>query len=1054
MSVNTNVIVKARRGRINLRKCFEAVVLFMLLWCLFVIIGRTLSKRAIAQIAELTNTEIRTESVIFRFNGAVFIKGLSIKPQDNGEYDNTILKATNVYARFGIGSLLLLKPRLKKISVHDFVLDAQQDLDTQRWNLMDFKLKAPKGGTGKLPLIRLKRGTLQYSRITKGQVKIIASIPIDAKFGTTEKIFGEIDDIETYQERLLVRPKDGYYFRIITAKEETIAKESVLIGSWSDGIITVSGGISSTDIPALEKVWKINVLAAELKYDVESNYQLKLSIRDLLSKDRLAGKTSEFDRSLPKQYGAFSALQRFFYQYQPRGNVDINLEASGSLNLLGSSILSGTVLCRDVSVCKRSFPYQIDHIVGEIGFTEKSISFNNLGGEHGDIKLSFSGWSRDFGVKWQYQTRITSENMALDDDLYNCLDAKWKKSWTAFSPSGRAKIDYNQSRLSRTDKKRTLAVELLGAEAEYSRLPYPLKNLTGRLFFEYGRVTVSDVISRYDNREITLNGQVTSSDTDIPVYNITIKANDIPMDTTLNEALPEGQQYFFNRFNLASQYGHGSFSMLGRIWLDEQTLQMQYRLSLFAKQLQLNDELFTLLPESAKKFVLQLNPSGHVNINANLNQLGPNSLPYDKITVYLLNNSIEYDKFPYPLKDIAGSITIDQNSITLNDIQACPVGSVQILPDLSALQLSGEIDLVENTFRNGAFAINASDILLDERLSIALPKDFRDLYRKLAPTGRFDLKDLNIELFKTTDDKQRFDFTGTVNLKNCNFKTAPAVTELNTQLEQFRGSYEADEGFSDIHAEITGGSLRIKEKALKELKTEIIYDKKLRTWATRDLTAQCYGGILSGKVELKQPAKEMMEYLVQAAFENIDLNEFLADSKRAKTSREGHSSGKLDGSFGISGIMDDKNSRIGRCRFSITDMQIGRLSPWAKILAVLKLTEPKDYAFDQMVVDSYIMQDDLRFDKIDLWGNSLAFNGVGRMGMQDQKLDVILTARGDRLVSAEASILESLTESFGLAIVRMEINGDLYEPQVKLTTLPVFKDALEILGTRPNANRY
>jgi len=177
------------------RWLIKGLVLAVALWLVFVLTGRVLRRIAIAQIAELTNTKIEAESVNFSLNGSILIKGLVIRPpivagRDRPgrefKYDDAILKAKTVYARFGIGSLLLLRPRLKKISVKDFIFDAQYDLDTNRWNVAALKISAPKGGPGRMPLIHLERGTLKYSKVSKGRVKVIAAVPLDSGFEPAE----------------------------------------------------------------------------------------------------------------------------------------------------------------------------------------------------------------------------------------------------------------------------------------------------------------------------------------------------------------------------------------------------------------------------------------------------------------------------------------------------------------------------------------------------------------------------------------------------------------------------------------------------------------------------------------------------------------------------------------------------------------------------------------------------------------------------------------------------------------------------------------------------
>ena len=222
-----------------------ALILAPLLWIFYVEMGRVLCYVAIRQIAELTNTKIRTGSVDFHTDGSVFIEQLVISPKgQNGR--NTIFKAKTVYGRFSIGSLLILRPRLKVIDIDDFVFDAQYDLDTGFSNLSGIKIKKHKRSLAKMPRITLKAGTLQYSKISNGRAQIAVSVPIKANFGLDQK------------------SEDGYRFEITTASVSSGFAKNRLKGLWKPGIVTIDGGISSVDVPDLEMAWIIDVLAGTM----------------------------------------------------------------------------------------------------------------------------------------------------------------------------------------------------------------------------------------------------------------------------------------------------------------------------------------------------------------------------------------------------------------------------------------------------------------------------------------------------------------------------------------------------------------------------------------------------------------------------------------------------------------------------------------------------------------------------------------------------------------------------------------------------------------------
>jgi hypothetical protein len=74
------------------------------------------------------------------------------------------------------------------------------------------------------------------------------------------------------------------------------------------------------------------------------------------------------------------------------------------------------------------------------------------------------------------------------------------------------------------------------------------------------------------------------------------------------------------------------------------------------------------------------------------------------------------------------------------------------------------------------------------------------------------------------------------------------------------------------------------------------------------------------------------------------------------------------------------------------------------------------------------------------------------MDLPTEELNLTLTARGARLGAAEPSVLQSLTESLGGAVVRMEVTGTANSPHVQTKALPVLEDSLRLLGT-PEDNK-
>jgi len=1069
-----------------LRWLLLLVLLAASAWLGFLYLGKALCHIAIGQIAELTNTRITAASVNFRSNASVFIKQLAVSPIGHAGPRQTILHAETVYARFSLASILRLKPRLQRIDVNDFDFNAQYDTDTGRWNLSAMKIKPP-GPSRQMPLVHLQRGTLRYTKCSQGQVKLSASMPITASFGQ-------------------LTPK-GRRFEITTARLASGFGKSRLEGFWRPGLITIAGGISSADIPELEMAWTIDVIAAQLKYHPDRTFSLNLTIKNLHAKRSLPLKRfaaigpRTLERSTP-----FSAIRRFFELYDPRGLVDIELEAAGSFKKPSQIIFNGTLKCKDVAICSRRFPYPIDHLTGQVNFTKDTVSFKNLTGNHGPTTLTFNGWTRGFAPDRTYDIRITSDDLALDDDLYHALSDAQKKLWSAYSPTGRAAVDYRLTRSSPRDKAKYLTLRLQGVNANYSSFPYPLTNLTGTLSFTPGQIVIADVVSESGTRRIVLNGRVTERNTDHPGYHISIKASNIPLDQTLRAALPRKQRDLYDRFSPAGvaggevvlsrpparpdattftaslsfddaslrfdrlplpvtditahalftpelitidtfrgRYGSADVSLSGHIQPPRKDQNPKYTLKMKLQQAQLNDDLFDLLPESARKIVTQFQPQGKVNLAANLRKSDPNTPPDYTITADCLGNTMVLPKLSYPLQDVTGTLTVTPSYISLQDIRAAPSDSVLMKLNTAYLALNGRLALENGAFTGAALELTAEDIFFDRLLLPVVPTAIRPLYERLLPPSRFDLHLRQLQITPTPDGRKNVHLDGSVTLQNCFLRMSGANAECDADLD-VNATYKTGHGFENCRLLLKNGRFKILGKSFTNVSARIDYHTDRHEWISRDLKADCYGGKLAGILRLTHSPRAPMRYVLQTGFKDLDLHRFLADTKLQADPQKKTTTGKMNGSLNLSARLGSTSSRIGTCRLSIVDMQLARLSPLAKLLQVFRFAEPTDFAIDRMFVDSYIKADNMIVRKLDLSGRSAAFYGSGSVDLRTRNAYLALIARGKRLATAEPSVLGSLAEGLGQAIFKVDLTGDFYDPNIVARPLPFIQGTLEILG--------
>jgi hypothetical protein len=1093
----------------------EGVILAILLGVLFVLGGRALCKVALDQLASMTGTKITDDSVDFNLDGSVVIKNLLVRPDREMEYDDAILKAETVYARFSIGSILILQPRLKEILVRDFAFNAQHDVDSGEWNVSGFQLRAPRGEPAGMPEISLQRGAFHYSKVKGGKVEVIATVPVEARLGPDETF------------------KEGCRF-IVTSAEVADAGKNTLEGTWQPGVLTISGGISSANIPAFGLAWNVQTMAGEVKYDSNNDYTMKLNMKDLSTSQKILGKEDAAQASVNERGpGLFGALQWFFNRYRPWGVIDIELERQGNLKQLDKDFkMNGTVFVKDASISDLKFPYAINNLAGQIKFTERSAVLDDLHGWHNQVELAINGRIKGFGPDLQSDFSIQSKKMLLDDDLYTALKPEHKLAWDDFSPTPQSFVatDYRVKLDGEKKAEKVLTIDLLGTNARYHRFPYPLENLRGRLVFSGGDIEISDVVSRVGQRRLTVNGQVRPDEGGRKKYDVVIDAENIPLDSVLLSALPQAQRQIYEQLGvsgfadgqvkiftpsegdkeadftadvsfkqasfegkefpflitnvsgeavftedsilikgLRGRYGGGNVNLTGTAWPGKTPQDWGYTLDLGAKEVELGEDFVGSFPQWLGMNLSKLQSEGQIDFTAHFDKAAGAEPDY-AIDLDCLGNSINFEYFPYPLSDVRGRVELRRESIRFDNLSARTEGDVQIGSRSGAIEMDGQVILAPDGWEQMEFDVEARDIWFDERFGNALPANIGSSYRRFSPTGRFDLHGVKIGLANNSEGDKVVDFEGDVTFKNCSVETFAPITGFNARLGGVKGSYGTKTGFTSAEGVLDVDSFRIKGALLKDFHANILYNEPERKWHTKNIVGDFYGGGLTGNFELKQSTESGWMYTLDAGFDDVQLEKFLEDAaiygrqlspagleewkERESATATGqqlavkrfYTKGQLGGSFCLEERLGEGSSNSGRIRLSVRDMEVGRLSPISKLLLVLNLTEPTDFAFDKMLVDSYIYGNMIDFDKFDLSGESVAFTGSGKLNLKSREVDLKLTARGKRLAGTEPGILESITEGLGSGIVRMDVKGDIYDPEITTKTLPVLEATLGILG--------
>lgn len=978
------------------------------IWVLFYFAGRMFCGEVIDRLSDLTKTRISAEEVKFNPDGSLTIRQMKISQGREQGRQETILEAAKVRIKFKWYSFLLLRPVPRKISCENFIFNVQYDADGRRWNLPALKTGEGKFVFGDIPEIVIKGGIFRYGTITEGQSAVRAKIPFSALLISSKRIKKKdkvwADLIKKWGTA--AADKDKLVFDISTDEWGSFGRLTGK-GVFEEGLIKIEGAISDgrgTD----KEVLTAERLDAELTYDGEGGYNLKLAAKALDGGKRSYDEHAAILSALGEEtVGAFATMRKFLDRYRPAGSIDANMSIFGNLRNIRESKISGKAYCRSVDIYARKFEYPVDGLKGWIDFTENKAVLHDLRGTHKDVELNIDGWTEKRAEETLYSINITSDNLLLDDDLYKALNDKQKRFWDEFSPRGKAAVKLTMDNGSGKEAENTLAVRLCETGAKWKRLDYPLENLTGDLIIDDNKIIISDVVSRRGGEKIVINGKIAREKGERQAeYDIAVNGEKV-------------EAGFIN--------GQG-----------------------------FREKIKDIIPTVYTGVTEKLNAEGLIDFNVIYKRGGGDSRPDYNIEAELLGDKIEYEGFPYSFKDVRGRIKATNNSLRFLSVSGNIADSVE-RQENSRVEISGEITTAGNNLRGANFHLEANDIILDERFGRMLPKETADLYFKGDARGKLNLDFEDISFFTAAGGERYVEFKGRLEPRGCDFNVTPKISELKGEI-LLEGLYSDANGLCAGKAAVRGGSFRVSDKQFTDCSADFIYNNDANKWESTNLFATCYNGKVAGKIQMEDGGRQGWAYLVDAGFEDIDLSRFLSkevvdSNKPEKGGQEGRSNaeytgGKIYGTLGIYGRITGRQNRIGRCRLEITDMRAGKVSVIGKILYILRLNEPRDYAFDKMTVDSYIENNRLLIPKIDLAGPALAFNGSGEEELNSENVNIILTARGSRLAGKGPSALQRLTEGLGQGIVQLQVAGPLENPEVKILPLPIIKETLGLLGTK------
>jgi hypothetical protein len=1033
-----------------------------------------------------------------RYDGAVFIesgrfsglsgiqlKGVIIAENTEGLTGAPVLRVDKADIAFDPWELLRGKARVGSIRLTGFLFDAAYDTQGQ-WNFTPLLSRRPRTAQtpGRLPLVELHRGALRISRIEEGRLSPITTISLNGQVAVQT---GQ----GKYSFSLMTDGRFGYGGSTLSG--------SLKIGEAGEkNRFAAEGNLSMPGTKVLGNAWDMEAIRLVCEFDRQEVLVTHCGFRMGPGKAAIQGairRTADNRRELDVDvnleqfricdrhqrdtivYGEpvlrllDARVRRFLTRFHPTGTGDVRLTFQGLLEDLSKTQIHGTIVSRDVSVVYDMFPYRLDHLQGTITFTGRELTLDQVTARHGEVELQIDGSVGNFGPHPTIDLRTTSENMRFDEDLYNALNPSIKQVWHSFSPRGTTGVDYRYQRGEDDTKEMALTLELKDAGLVYEHFPYPLENMTGQVVISKEGVTLRDIVSHYDDeRNVTLNGEVRIRDAEQPEINIHIEAEEIPVKNELIDAMPAAQQAFFKEleFDAVARSVHvdvfpdhsgerfwdykasirvdgKSFSYTGfplpleDVHLDAEITQDLVHLNQFSgntdggqismsgqlvpkgtdedhpglclelrlEQFNLNDTFWTAAGEDADRLLGKLRVRGRMDVNGKL------------------------------------SMNFPGESCPRTDLHMTCSGNPVLWDDRSLGRAYGQLHLKDDGLLFDAFQLKGLE--LDSIPEALLEGPLKGAYTGIRPRGKADVRIDDGILQVGESGVDQIDIKGAVILYNVTAGDKEAIRGLSGAIAGRLG-FDREKKAWQVSVSCSIDHFNYHRWRVSNLLGNFAYDPDTARLEGSGLMADFYGGKLIGVCEVDLGHEETVGYKLGLSLNDVDVPQLLAADSEDSLNRIGQ--GVAGGMLTLEGDLKAIAQSSGKMTASVTNMQLGRQSLPGKILTAVQFKQPDEYIFSEVKAEAYIRQSEVIIEDIRMAGKPLVFRGTGKVDLQQKQIEMDWVAY-DRLIGSEDTILDFLARGIGSAIWKVEVRGDLNEPQVNAVFLSVLKQPLNIFEAKP-----
>ncbi|MFM8986869.1 MAG: hypothetical protein ACKONH_12600 [Planctomycetia bacterium] len=349
------------------------------------------------------------------------------------------------------------------------------------------------------------------------------------------------------------------------------------------------------------------------------------------------------------------------------GRLDVRWRAAGSLAALDATVFEATGRLEAGRFAHPQLPFAVSDVTAEFGVDRPGLRCDRLEARAGSTLLRGSGRLGGWDEAADFDLAVEAERLVVGRHWEGLLPAALTDHWSRLLPAGEVDVTARVARRGGAIEP-DIAVRCRNVSLTYYRFPYRLDRTVGTVTYKDGGLALH-LTGQAGGHPVQVDGQLARAEGGTAGF-VEVKGDRMQIDDALLAAMPPRSAEIVRTLRGAGTFG------------------------------------FVFRHERAPHL-----PGGHAN----------------SLGIRLMQCSLCYAGFPYPLANVSGFIRMHRGRWTIQDV----TGS----NDTGVIRCSGALDPLGPDDGELTLNLAGNGVVLEPELRDALPPGMRRIWNDLDPRG-------------------------------------------------------------------------------------------------------------------------------------------------------------------------------------------------------------------------------------------------------------------------------------------------------------------------------